>query len=178
MTALRESKTPVGGITAPAKCSSKHYSLLMLNLPDSEVMKPTSLTGFFSPVPIKNYEYVLTYDPNALSTKRISRVNFFSEEDMKMALMDKQWQVNENDLSIKLNQVNQSLLCTIMFAVFSQYMGDHCIRLMTEEESAKPDNDYTWESIDRDLRLDVLSYFDVFQRARLRRFVLLNPRLT
>ncbi|GAU99415.1 hypothetical protein RvY_10424 [Ramazzottius varieornatus] len=50
-----------------------------------------------------------------------------------------------------------------------QYMDDFCVRLRTVEEYSPMESEASWDCIHRDLQVDILSYFDVIYRSRLRR---------
>ena len=77
----------------PAKRLCGNYSLVMINLPEDVVTRPTEIEDFFVPITVKSLEYVFS---GAAGLTRIWRVNFFSPSDMNRALLERQWKVRRN----------------------------------------------------------------------------------
>ena len=79
-----------------------HYSLVMLGLPAAVTTGPLNfwtreVQKFFFPMIIKGFGHDFTNTTNQ-SDKGTWTVNFFAEQDMHKALMEKQWQFSGNEL--------------------------------------------------------------------------------
>ena len=102
MSATCVPKTSVDQLMPSAKRHCGRYSLVMTNFPEAVFTNPTWIQEFFRPVQVKSFEYIFSESDENTGHTDEWRVTFSSEHEKNVALVEKQWQVNESDRLIRL----------------------------------------------------------------------------